>query len=61
MCALQGRGDRSIEGEFRYELYNLEEDPGEETDLSAQYPERVEAMKASYDTWFEDVTAPLQA
>lgn len=29
-----------------YELYNIENDPGETTDLSAQYPEKVEELKA---------------
>ena len=30
----------------RYELYNLDDDPGEENDLAAAEPERVEALKA---------------
>ena len=30
----------------RYELYNLDNDPGEENDLAAAEPERVEALKA---------------
>src|SRR5690606_6590950 len=37
----------------RYQLYNLEKDPGEKTNLVAEYPDRVEAMKtllASYVT-----------
>lgn len=36
-----------IEGENdRYELYRLDKDPGEESDLSSEYPEKVEALKA---------------
>ena len=30
----------------RYELYNLHNDPGEENDLAAAEPERVEALKS---------------
>lgn len=30
----------------RYELYNLDDDPGEERDLSVRYPERVAELKA---------------
>ena len=30
----------------RYELYNLDNDPGEENDLVLSEPERVEALKA---------------
>ncbi|MCY4594513.1 MAG: arylsulfatase [Bryobacterales bacterium] len=38
------------------ELYDLLEDPGEETDLSQERPEVVERLKAGYDRWLEDVS-----
>jgi arylsulfatase A-like enzyme len=33
------------------ELYNLEEDPGEQINLSARRPDRVEALKVAFDEW----------
>jgi arylsulfatase A len=34
------------------ELYDLQEDPGETTDLAAAQPERVRTMRKAYDDWF---------
>ena len=39
------------------ELYDLLEDPGEQTDLAEERPEVVERLKAAYDAWLEDVSA----
>ncbi len=36
-------------------LYHLKNDIGEQTDLSAQYPERVANLKASWSAWKKDV------
>lgn len=57
LCRLQGRGERSIEGAPRHELYDLSADPGETKDLSAQHPEVVESMRRKYEAWFDSVTA----
>jgi len=38
-------------------LFNLQEDPKEQRDLSGQYPERVERMKAAIERWKRDVEA----
>lgn len=39
------------------ELYDLEDDPGEENDLAAEHPEVVEELKADYAAWFASVMA----
>ena len=39
------------------ELYDLIEDPGEKSDLSADLPDVVERLKAGYDQWLADVSA----
>jgi len=57
ICRLQGRGDRSIEGPARYELYDIAADPGETRDLASAHPDIVEKMKKQYDNWFDDVAA----
>jgi arylsulfatase A-like enzyme len=57
LCRLQGRGERSIEGAPRFELYDIGRDPGESRDIAAAHPEVVEKMKQQYDTWFSDVAA----
>ncbi len=43
------------------ELYDLEDDPGEEKELSGQMPDLVEQMKKDYDAWFDDVASDWQA
>ena len=40
-------------------LYNIEQDPNEATDLSAQQPERVARMKAELEAWKESVARSL--
>lgn len=57
LCRAQGRGDRSIEGPPRFELYDLKTDPGETRDLAAAHPDIVEKMRRQYDAWFDDVCA----
>ena len=39
----------------KYELYNLKEDLGERNNLSDQYPERVEKLRALYEDWKKDI------
>jgi arylsulfatase A len=55
LCVLQDRGQRTIEGPPRYELYDIASDPGESKDLAAEHPDLVETMKKRYENWFEDV------
>jgi len=57
LCKAQGRGDRTIEGQPRYELYDLLADPGETKDLAVKHPDIVDRMKKQYDAWFSDVCA----
>jgi len=44
------------ESEFRYELYDIANDPGERRDIAAEHPEVVAKMRRQYDRWFKDVT-----
>ena len=37
------------------ELYSLDVDPGEQTEISRFWPERVASMRRMYEAWFEDV------
>ncbi|MGE4489584.1 MAG: sulfatase-like hydrolase/transferase [Kiritimatiellales bacterium] len=48
----EGNWKLVIEGNNPPELYDLSRDAGEWTDLAADYPERVESMKKSYDEWY---------
>jgi arylsulfatase A-like enzyme len=57
LCRLQGRGERSIEGAPRFELYDIAHDPGESRDIAAAHPHVVAKMKQQYDAWFSDVAA----
>lgn len=39
------------------ELYDLQSDPAEKTDIAAQNPDMVKKLRADYDAWFADVSA----
>ncbi len=60
LCKAQGRGDRTMEGRPRWELYDIAADPGETKDLAAEHPEIVATMRKHYDSWYEDVCARWQ-
>jgi len=38
------------------ELYDMQNDPGETTDLAASLPEVVAQLRAEYEAWFDDVS-----
>jgi arylsulfatase A-like enzyme len=40
-------------------LYNLTDDIGEATDLSAKHPDKVKALQAAWDAWDKSNVAPL--
>jgi arylsulfatase/arylsulfatase A len=50
-----GFGRETFEGEPDFELYDMETDPLEMRDVAAEKPEVVAELRASYDTWFDDV------
>jgi hypothetical protein len=53
-----GRGVRDGKWKISFnELYDLDADIGETTDLSKTYPERFDAMKKTFSAWAEDVGA----
>ena len=52
-----GEPDRLIPDPADALLYNLDEDPGEQQDLAAREPARIQAMQRALDRWFDDVEA----
>jgi arylsulfatase A-like enzyme len=42
----------------KWQLFDLEQDPGQQTNIAAAHPSRVEVMSAAYDHWW-DSTRPL--
>lgn len=48
-------GRHAFVGEPKFELYDLQSDFGETTNLVEQHPEVFEKLKAAYDAWFDDV------
>jgi arylsulfatase A-like enzyme len=56
---VKGRKSSVMEGDWRLvdgnELYNIVKDPGQINNIAAQYKDRVKAMNAFYDTWWESV------
>lgn len=58
--------DGLVQAEFLIEtipsgiqLYNLSDDPGEETNLATEYPERVETMQKFYEDWRSQMGDPV--
>lgn len=43
----------------RYELYNLDQDVGEQHDLASAHPERVDALRKRLDVWLSDTGARM--
>lgn len=43
------------------ELYDLEDDPGEEKEIGGLMPDLVAQIKRDYDAWFDDVASDWQA
>jgi arylsulfatase A-like enzyme len=41
---------------FRYELYDIVKDPGENNDIANKHPEIVANMRKQYERWYDDVT-----
>lgn len=52
-----GFGKEDYSGELQLQLYNLRKDPRQQRDVSAEHPEVVERLKASYEKWFDDVSS----
>ena len=51
-CAARSQRYKLVNGQ---ELYDLANDPGEQLDVAADYPDVVAEMRAGYEAWFEDV------
>jgi arylsulfatase A-like enzyme len=52
-------GDKKKAGEVKYELYQLEDDPMEATDVAVEHPDRVKKMKKELETWMGTVLDSL--
>lgn len=47
-------------GPAGWELYDLRNDPGEQTDLAARSPEVVKELSAAYDRWWQEILPCLE-
>ena len=52
-----GFGGEGPGKDIPWQLYDLQDDPGEGTDLIERHPEVVASLRRSYDAWFDDVTS----
>jgi arylsulfatase A-like enzyme len=50
------RDKATVEGAM---LFNLKTDPGEQTDLSAEHPEKVKELAAAWQSWNKELADPL--
>ena len=42
---------------MKFELFDMENDPSEKTDISAEYPDIVNELRQNYTKWFYDVSS----
>jgi arylsulfatase A-like enzyme len=56
MLHASGFGKENFEGEPNFELYDMENDPLEQKEVSGENPGIVQKMKDAYDAWFDDVS-----
>lgn len=49
------KSGKFLQGEYRYELFNIDEDMAETRDLASEYPEIVESFHSEYEDWFWEV------
>ena len=60
----KGRNPAVMQGEWRLvngkELYNTIDDPGQENDISAEHPERVENLQTFYDKWWASIQPDIR-
>jgi arylsulfatase A-like enzyme len=52
----QGSGTNPLPDNLAFRLYDIANDPFEQTDLSKAHPEIVSGLKADYERWFDMVT-----
>jgi len=52
----QGSGTNPLPDNLAFRLYDIANDPFEQTDLSKALPEIVSGLKADYERWFDMVT-----
>jgi arylsulfatase A-like enzyme len=50
-----GFGTQTFKGEPHFELYNVDDDPGETKNLIETYPQKFNYLKTLYDAWYDDV------
>jgi hypothetical protein len=54
------REDLDTSGEPTLELYDLDADPGETTDLAEEHPDILAGLRAGYEAWLDDVRGTRQ-
>ena len=51
-----GFNTENFAGEPNFELFNMENDPYETTNLAQERPDKLNELKAAYEEWFKDVS-----
>ncbi|RLI67143.1 arylsulfatase, partial [Candidatus Heimdallarchaeota archaeon] len=53
-CAARNQRYKLVNGE---ELYDIENDPGEQNDIAGEHPDIVAELREQYENWFKDVSS----
>jgi arylsulfatase A-like enzyme len=51
-----GAGAKKLPAKFKFQLYDMENDPLEMKDIADKHPEIVAQLKKGYEAWFKDVS-----
>lgn len=54
-CSVRNSRYALVHENKEWALYDLQQDPGQNDDVSAQHPDIVKSLTASYDQWWKDV------
>jgi arylsulfatase A-like enzyme len=55
-----GRWTLVSAGKKGWELYDLQEDPGESKDVAAEHPEQAAKMAAAHEAWWKEILPCLE-
>lgn len=52
-----GAGPQPLRNQWKFELFDMQNDPYEQRDVAAEHPDVVADLKQKYEAWFNDVKA----
>lgn len=54
-CSIRNTRHTLVRGKNSWELYDLQQDPGQKNDIASELPDIVKELAAAYDRWWDEV------